>query len=231
VHLFPSHAFYEDFNTDKPAVVTVIIVVIFFCISILFCLYDCAVHKRQRQVLAIAARSEKILSILYPKTIRDRLFGNHDDDAHEEAPAAETKRSTTKRNKKLAKKHQQQGAKSQLKTYLKEDDASTDKKKGAGATVGVDMYESKPIADLFPSTTVLFADIAGFTAWSSVREPSQVFILLETVFRAFDGIAKRRRVFKVETVGDCYVAVTGLPEPRKVSTCNEDGKLGNVLFA
>ena len=59
------------------------------------------------------------------------------------------------------------------------------------------------------------ADIAGFTAWSSVREPSQVFTLLETVYHAFDLIAKRRHVFKVETVGDCYVAVTGLPEPRK----------------
>jgi class 3 adenylate cyclase len=47
----------------------------------------------------------------------------------------------------------------------------------------------------------MFADIAGFTAWSSVREPSQVFTLLETVYHAFDVIAKRRRVFKVETVG------------------------------
>ena len=63
------------------------------------------------------------------------------------------------------------------------------------------------------STTLLRN--AGFTAWSSVREPSQVFTLLETVYKAFDTIAKRRRVFKVETVGDCYVAVTGLPEPRK----------------
>jgi class 3 adenylate cyclase len=76
-------------------------------------------------------------------------------------------------------------------------------------------YKSKPIADLFPETTILFADISGFTAWSSVREPAQVFVLLETLFRAFDDIAKKRRVFKVETVGDCYVAVTGLPEPRK----------------
>lgn len=62
---------------------------------------------------------------------------------------------------------------------------------------------------------VQFADIAGFTAWSSVREPAQVFILLETIYQSFDQIAKRRRVFKVETIGDCYVAVAGLPEPRK----------------
>jgi class 3 adenylate cyclase len=61
----------------------------------------------------------------------------------------------------------------------------------------------------------MFADIVGFTAWSSVREPSQVFTLLETVYRAFDLIARSRRVFKVETVGDCYVAVAGLPDARK----------------
>ena len=48
-----------------------------------------------------------------------------------------------------------------------------------------------------------------------MREPSQVFTLLETVYGAFDKIALRRRVFKVETVGDCYVAVAGLPDPRK----------------
>ena len=59
----------------------------------------------------------------------------------------------------------------------------------------------------------IFADIAGFTAWSSEREPSQVFKLLETIYSTFDSIAKRLKVFKVETIGDCYVAVTGLPQP------------------
>lgn len=49
---------------------------------------------------------------------------------------------------------------------------------------------------------------------SSEREPSQVFRLLETVYREFDIEARKLGVFKVETVGDCYVAVTGLPDPR-----------------
>ncbi|GKY96337.1 hypothetical protein MPSEU_000593400 [Mayamaea pseudoterrestris] len=70
------------------------------------------------------------------------------------------------------------------------------------------------IADLFPACTVLYADIAGFTAWSSTRDPSQVFQLLESIYNSFDEIAKNRKVFKVETIGDCYVAVTGLPDPQ-----------------
>jgi class 3 adenylate cyclase len=61
----------------------------------------------------------------------------------------------------------------------------------------------------------MFADICGFTAWSSVREPCQVFTLLEQIYNSFDAIAKKKRIFKVETIGDCYVAAAGLPEPRK----------------
>ena len=57
--------------------------------------------------------------------------------------------------------------------------------------------------------------MAGFTAWSSTRSPEDVFTLLESLYGAFDNIAKKRRVFKVETIGDCYVAVAGLPKPRK----------------
>jgi class 3 adenylate cyclase len=67
------------------------------------------------------------------------------------------------------------------------------------------------------TTIVLFCFvlISGFTSWSSGREPSQVFILLETLFHEFDKIARRRNVFKVETIGDCYVAVSGIPVARK----------------
>jgi hypothetical protein len=77
---------------------------------------------------------------------------------------------------------------------------------------GDDGGNDTPIADLFPHSTVFFADIAGFTSWSSCREPAQVFVLLQTIYQAFDLIAKRRKVFKVETIGDSYVAVCGLPK-------------------
>jgi Adenylate and Guanylate cyclase catalytic domain len=48
---------------------------------------------------------------------------------------------------------------------------------------------------------IKLADLVGFTAWSSARDPTQVFILLETIFIAFDEIAIHYNIFKVETVG------------------------------
>jgi Adenylate and Guanylate cyclase catalytic domain len=70
------------------------------------------------------------------------------------------------------------------------------------------------MADLFPDTSVLFAEILGFEAWSSQREPIQCLTLLETAYHAFDCLAKKQGIFKVEAVADCYTAAAGLPEPR-----------------
>eukprot|EP00980_Cylindrotheca_fusiformis_P009221 scaffold2004_cov101-Cylindrotheca_fusiformis.AAC.11 len=104
----------------------------------------------------------------------------------------------------------------QAKQMMKGNDAEAD-----GGPLGLDetFYDrsntigSAPLADLFPSVTVVFADLVGFTAWSSAREPHHVFILLETIYGAFDNLAYRHSVFKIETVGDCYVSAAGLPEP------------------
>jgi class 3 adenylate cyclase len=71
-----------------------------------------------------------------------------------------------------------------------------------GAYEGGSNDHSNLIASFFPETTVMFADISGFTAWASTREPTQVFQLLETIYGAFDEIARRKNIFKVETVGD-----------------------------
>ena len=60
------------------------------------------------------------------------------------------------------------------------------------------MYFAPGVANvLFCDEAVLTSNFSDFTAWSSTRDPSQVFILLQTVYQAFDEIANRRGVFKV----------------------------------
>ena len=60
----------------------------------------------------------------------------------------------------------------------------------------------------------MFADLVGFTSWASARDPQQVFTLLEVTYHSFDEISEALGIFKVETVGDCYVAASGIPEAR-----------------
>ncbi|KAL3805981.1 hypothetical protein ACHAW5_006588 [Stephanodiscus triporus] len=76
-----------------------------------------------------------------------------------------------------------------------------------------DVLNDEPIAELFHNTSIMFSDIVGFTKWSSERSPNEVFKLLEQIFWEFDDIAARLNIFKLGTIGDCYIAVTGIPEP------------------
>ncbi|CAB9524962.1 Receptor-type guanylate cyclase gcy [Seminavis robusta] len=82
----------------------------------------------------------------------------------------------------------------------------------SGPIHGDDGFNADIIADLYENVTVMFADLAGFTQWCDGREPKDVFLLLETLYGTFDTIARRRRVFKIETIGDCYLAVCGVPK-------------------
>ena len=74
---------------------------------------------------------------------------------------------------------------------------------------------AEPIAMQFDSCSVLLADIQGFTAWSARSTPDQVFTLLEHIFWEFDQTAREMGVFKLATVGDCYIATCGVPFPRE----------------
>lgn len=74
------------------------------------------------------------------------------------------------------------------------------------------VLEGEPIAELFHNTSIMFSDIVGFTQWSSEHSPNEVFKLLEQIFWEFDEIAGRLNVFKLGTIGDCYIAVTGIPD-------------------
>lgn len=69
-----------------------------------------------------------------------------------------------------------------------------------------------PIAD-HADATILFADIAGFTAMSAAMPASELVEMLNSVFTDFDQLARELGVEKIKTIGDAYMAVAGLPEP------------------
>jgi class 3 adenylate cyclase len=62
------------------------------------------------------------------------------------------------------------------------------------------------------STTVLFADLQGFTLLAERAEPAALVGLLHQYFAAFDDIVARRGLEKIKTIGDAYMAVGGVPE-------------------
>jgi class 3 adenylate cyclase len=70
------------------------------------------------------------------------------------------------------------------------------------------------IADDFPEVTVLFADIVDFTGRSQRITPEQVVEVLNDLFSAFDRLTRQRGLEKIKTIGDAYMVVGGLPEPR-----------------
>lgn len=74
--------------------------------------------------------------------------------------------------------------------------------------------QEQAIADGFDDVTVLFADIAGFTQFASNIPPQQLVKLLNHIFSQFDELCDRHALEKVKTIGDAYMVVGGLPEPR-----------------
>lgn len=60
--------------------------------------------------------------------------------------------------------------------------------------------------------SVFFSDICGFTNISAGLETHQVSKMLDRLFVAMDQAAAKHGIYKVETIGDCYIGVSNLVE-------------------
>ncbi|EAS03767.2 adenylate/guanylate cyclase domain protein (macronuclear) [Tetrahymena thermophila SB210] len=76
------------------------------------------------------------------------------------------------------------------------------------------------LIDKFDQVTILYADIAGFTKYSASVQPEQVFFMLRELFTKFDQKCQENNVYKLYTIGDCYV-VMGLVNLNDRNTVKE----------
>eukprot|EP00397_Hematodinium_sp_SG-2012_P026455 GEMP01027717.1.p1 GENE.GEMP01027717.1~~GEMP01027717.1.p1 ORF type:complete len:453 (+),score=81.00 GEMP01027717.1:680-2038(+) len=60
--------------------------------------------------------------------------------------------------------------------------------------------------------TILFSDVVAFTVMSAQITAKQLIELLDHLFHATDALAADNGVEKIKTIGDCYMAVAGLPD-------------------
>jgi adenylate cyclase len=72
----------------------------------------------------------------------------------------------------------------------------------------------RAIADRYDEASLLFADMAGFTARAGETTPVDLVHFLNRVFTDFDRLVENHGLEKIKTTGDCYVVLSGAPVPR-----------------
>jgi adenylate cyclase len=75
-------------------------------------------------------------------------------------------------------------------------------------------HSTELIAERVPEASMVFADLVGFTEISRKMDAGQLVSMLNEIFLGFDRAAKRLGLEKIKTIGDAYMVVAGVPEPR-----------------
>jgi histidine kinase len=66
------------------------------------------------------------------------------------------------------------------------------------------------ISDLHENVSVLFTDIENFTQTSERLSPKELVAEIHDMFKSFDAVITKYGIEKIKTIGDAYLAVSGL---------------------
>ena len=72
---------------------------------------------------------------------------------------------------------------------------------------------AQPIADHFAAASIVFADVVDFTPLAQRLSPAEMVGMLDRLFSRFDALVERHGLEKIKTIGDCYMAAAGVPNP------------------
>jgi hypothetical protein len=137
--VYPTDTFIHQHKLSSiPILFTIIIATFFALMVVIFLTYDHYVELQNKKVLKMALQSNAFVTSLFPSNVATRLL---EDDSNDHLGVVEN--SVGQANNTLT-------------VYLRSDNLNVvnDEHDGFG-------YKTKPIADLFPETTVMFSDIAG----------------------------------------------------------------------
>jgi guanylate cyclase len=70
------------------------------------------------------------------------------------------------------------------------------------------------IADHYPSVSILFADLVGFTPLTNLLSPNDMVELLNEIYSHFDALIEKHGAEKIRVIGDNYMVAAGLPRQR-----------------
>jgi adenylate cyclase len=72
---------------------------------------------------------------------------------------------------------------------------------------------TQTIADDCESASILFADVVDFTPLAQSLPAAEVVGILDQLFSRFDALVEQHGLEKIKTIGDCYMAAAGVPNP------------------
>jgi hypothetical protein len=181
MRVYPLDELHQTYVTNQPIVYAITMALVIMFISIVSMSYDYFVQRKIRRVLKNAKESRAIVSSLFPANVRDRLLRDEEERKSTRRGSLDSRRSTENNS---CRNGNESGItemfpfstamagfaalappRLRLKFFLNEDKSNSVHNYPVEPSECDEesdyMQQGKPIADLFPHCTVLFADIAG----------------------------------------------------------------------